>query len=419
LTGTLPGWRPHHPLALLQDPATLRARCAAILLAVQGDVSPSFKVDLSRLPALADRVAALTLRRYPDLRVPIHSRWRQFEAGAVDRKAELDTLLAGRSVAEQARARFDLTVVSVLLGTSVGPRWHYTEAASGQAHGGSDGLAVASFRAFVAGTFSSSATDPLRADARALQRIDASVLRQLLVTGADNPVAGLEARAALLSRLGALLHAEAARSGVEPRPGLLYDRLGARATVSATEILGEVLRLPVPIRSAGSLVQGLPAGDVWPHRWAGAAAGGGRSDRTTGGWVPFHQFGQWLSYSLVEPLQWAGVQVTGLEALTGLPDERHGGLLIDGGVIVPRNPRLLGKNWKLQDEFIVEWRALTVALLDPLAVLVRQRLHRSADELPLADILEGGTGAAGSEIARELRADGAPPLRIDSEGGSS
>ena len=57
-----------------------------------------------------------------------------------------------------------------------------------------------------------------------------------------------------------------------------------------------------------------------------------------------------------------------------------------------------------------------MALLDELATLVRERLGKSADELPLACILEGGTWAAGREIAKELRSDGAPPLKIESDG---
>ncbi|MDP3611372.1 MAG: DUF1688 family protein, partial [Rubrivivax sp.] len=217
----------------------------------------------------------------------------------------------------------------------------------------------------------------------------------------------------------------AQRSGHEARPGLIYDRLtanGVRTQVSATEVLGEVLRSLSGIWPSGSKVQGLPGGDVWPHRWAGAVVGGPpgsaarMNDRTTEGWVPFHKLSQWMSYSLLEPLQWAGVTVTDLDALTGLPEYRNGGLLIDGGVIVPRDPRLLARTWKPQDEFIIEWRALTVVLLDELAVRVRQRLGKTAEELPLACILEGGTWAAGREIAKELRPDGAPPLRIESDG---
>jgi hypothetical protein len=207
---------------------------------------------------------------------------------------------------------------------------------------------------------------------------------------------------------------------------VLFDRLAldARGTlrpeVSAAEILGEVLRLLAPVWKSGSTVQGLPAGDVWPHRWAGAEAddgqGGHAPDRTTAGWVPFHKLSQWLTCSLIEPLQWAGVRVTGLQALTGLPEYRNGGLFIDGGVVVPRSSQALQRRYKPGDEFIVEWRALTVVLLDELAALVRQRLGRSADELPLLAILEGGTWLAGRELAAELRPGGAPPVQIDSDG---
>ena len=408
-----------HPLAQLHDPATIRARCAAILKSVESGVSPSFAIDRSRLPAVADRVAALTLKRYPDLVIPFHSRWRHFEAGGVDRKAEMDALLAGRSVADIARARFDLTVISVLLDAGAGPSWTNTEAGSGQKLQRSEGLGVASFRAFMAGTFSDTANEPLRVDASALLRIDAAALRSVFQSGSDSPMVGLEGRAALLVRLGQALQREAGRSGLQARPGLIYDRLtdhGTRGSVSAAEVLSEILRSLSPIWPSGSTVQGLAAGDVWAHRWAGAGIGGGKADRTTDGWVPFHKLSQWMSYSLLEPLQWAGVSVTGLDALTGLPEYRNGGLLLDGGVIRPRDPRLLSRTWKPQDEFIIEWRALTVVLLDELAVLVRTRLGKTAEELPLACILEGGTWAAGREIAQELRADGAPPLRIESDG---
>ena len=68
------------------------------------------------------------------------------------------------------------------------------------------------------------------------------------------------------------------------------------------------------------------------------------------------------------------------------------------------------------DPFIVEWRALTVTLLDELAALVRAELGVDAASLPLACILEGGTWAAGRVLAAERRSDGSPPLKIDSDG---
>jgi hypothetical protein len=412
-----------HPLALLHDPGTIRARCAAILHAVESNVSEHFTIARSALPAVAARVAALTLKRFPDLHIPAHSRWRHFEAGGLDRKPVLDALLAGRTsatnAADAARVRFDLTVVSVLLDAGAGATWHYTEPGTGQVLGRSEGLGVASWQAFIDGKFSSSAADPLRADAATLARVDASVLRAVFQSSPSNPLVGLEGRAGLLARLGAALQAEATQTGLPARPSMMFDRLtagGTLTTVSASAVLGEVLRTLGPIWTSGRNVQGLMAGDVWPHRWAGAAVAGGGDDPTTGGWVPFHKLSQWLTYSLLEPLQWAGVTVTGVNALTGLPEYRNGGLLLDGGVILPRHPGDLLRTFKPQDDFIVEWRALTVALLDEVAVLVRQQLGKSADELPLACILEGGTWAAGREIALELRPGGAPPLKIDSDG---
>ena len=136
---------------------------------------------------------------------------------------------------------------------------------------------------------------------------------------------------------------------------------------------------------------------------------------TTSGLVPFHKLSQWLSYSLVEPLQRAGFEVVGLDALTALPEYRNGGLLIDSGVLVPRDRRVLRRRWRPGDELIVEWRALTVGLIDEIAPLVRARLQLDARQLPLGAILEGGTWAAGRALAKELR-DGAPPLQIDSDG---
>jgi hypothetical protein len=64
---------------------------------------------------------------------------------------------------------------------------------------------------------------------------------------------------------------------------------------------------------------------------------------------------------------------------------------------------------------VVEWRALTVALLDELAPLVRDRLGVDAHAMPLARVLEGGTWAAGRATAQRLRG-GLPPLTIDSDG---
>ena len=129
-----------------------------------------------------------------------------------------------------------------------------------------------------------------------------------------------------------------------------------------------------------------------------------------------HKLSQWLSYSLIEPLQRAGVAVTGIAGLTGLAEYRNGGLFIDSGVIALRDGAQGALPHPVDSELVVEWRALTVALLDRLLMPVRERLGVTAQDFPLGALLEGGTWAAGRRLAREKRADGGPPLNIVSDG---
>ena len=108
-----------------------------------------------------------------------------------------------------------------------------------------------------------------------------------------------------------------------------------------------------------------------------------------------------------------GVAVTDRHQLTALPEYRNGGLLLDTGVLQLVDAADSERTWDVGDEIIVEWRALTITLLDELAL--RVRAHLDAPSLPLACILEGGTWAAGRKLAAELRG-GKPPLAIDSDG---
>jgi hypothetical protein len=80
-----------------------------------------------------------------------------------------------------------------------------------------------------------------------------------------------------------------------------------------------------------------------------------------------------------------------------------------------RDPGWLRSAWAVHDELVVEWRALTVALLDEMAPSVRNRLGADAATMPLACVLEGGTWAAGRALAQRLRG-GLPPFVIVSDG---
>jgi len=58
----------------------------------------------------------------------------------------------------------------------------------------------------------------------------------------------------------------------------------------------------------------------------------------------------------------------------GLAEYRNGGLFVDLGVLVPKHASALTEAHAVDSELIIEWRALTVALLDELAPLVRAEL---------------------------------------------
>lgn len=402
---------PGEAVAMLRTTAAVRSRSAQLLERARSGDSRWFTVHDDGLHKAADAVAAITRTRYPDLNIPYHSRWRHFEAGGVDRRGELDRLLEDHDAEERARAMIDLTVVSVLLDAGAGGGWRFREDRGGTAvhFARSEGLAVASWHGFVAGLFSSDSARPLQVDAAALSALTDDRLGRVLQVGPDNPLVGLTGRAQLMRRLGGAVAARPDLFGEQGRPGRLFDTLRTPAgSVDAHDILGNLLTSLSPIWPAGNAIGTHRLGDCWRHD---AVAGPG----ATAGWLPLHKLSQWLTYSLVEPFSWAGVTVTGVPGLTGLPEYRNGGLLLDTGALSLRDRRCATRTWKPADELVVEWRALTVALLDELAPLVGTRLGMNADQLPLARVLEGGSWAAGRASALRLRG-GMPPLDIVSDG---
>jgi hypothetical protein len=370
-----------------------------------------FTVHMDRLPTAADFVVETIRQNYPDLKVPPHARWRHFVVGAVDRWAAISDRLP-ENKHERARIRFDLAVTSVLLDAGAGPDWRWRDAATGTYLTRSEGLAIASLAAFEQGLFSSDPTQPLRADARGLMAVTAERLGRVFQVGPGNPLVGLEGRAALMRRLGEVMEVNSATFGDPPRIGALYDRLTETARgdeIKASEILRLLLKVLGPVWPDRLVIDGIPLGDTWRHPAIDMPG-------PTHGLIPFHKLSQWLAYSLLEPLWEAGCAVDDVDDLTGLAEYRNGGLFLDVGAIAPRSSDLATMQCAPADEPIVEWRALTVALLDEIAILVRTRLGKTPEQMPLASILEGGTWAAGRRIARQKRADGSPPLNIVSDG---
>lgn len=399
----------------LLSASAVRERAQAMLELARAGQLLHFNLHEEALPACVDLVVETCRETYPTLHIPFHARWRHFSAGGIDRWNGLADTASWPDAAARGRFAFDLAIVSVLLDAGAGPGWSYRDSRDGKAYARSEGLAVASLDMFAQGCFSDRSGEPLRADTKALSRLRASDIAQGFQVGADNPLVGLEGRAALLARLGETVAANAPVFGMAdtPRPGGLFDYLSHQAGVArrlpAASILEALLMHLGAIWPGRTMLDGYDLGDCWHHPLIGGAG-------HTAGFVPFHKLSQWLAYSLIEPLQQAGIAIDRIDDLTGLPEYRNGGLFLDTGVLRLRDAADAARAHAVDSVLVVEWRALTVALLDQVAIMVRERLGLDAQALPLAKVLEGGTWAAGRVVARRLRADGGPPLAIVSDG---
>jgi hypothetical protein len=401
----------------LLSAAFVRASAHAMLAAARAGKLSRIALDETKLEAVADYVVETTRQNYPTLDIPFHARWRHFKAAGRDLWAELDAATNWRDQRERVKAAYDLVIVSVLLDAGAGMAWRFIEPITRVTASKSEGLGLASFTMFREGLFSADPARPLRVDGARLINLTVGDLRRGFQVSAANPMVGLEGRLGLLHRLGDELMAELeiprSRPDIETqRPSMLADEflnlIGRGHALSAADMLGHVL---------------VKFGGIWPQR-DGAVEGAGDCWRHPAGLdmpgigpvVAFHKLSQWLTYSLIEPLLWAGHEVTDIGGLTGLPEYRNGGLLLDFGVLTLKNDT----DWTLKHDpasaLIIEWRALTVALLDIIGDKVRAKLGLRAEQLPLAKVLEGGTWAAGRRIAKEKRADGGPPLNIISDG---
>jgi hypothetical protein len=396
-------------LLALRNASAVRARCALVRQWVAAGHSRHFTLDPTKLEDAAALVAEATRAAYPDLVIPQHSRWRHFAAGGLDRWATLP--LSDMTGIERARAAIDLAVVSVLLDAGAGAAWRYRDTQTEIWFARSEGLAVASFDMFCDGAFSSNPSRPLQVDATALSRLDIATLAAAFQVTDHNPLVGLPHRLTLLRRLGDALAQRPDLFGAGARPGHLVDAIAASSpghTIGAPATLALLLDGLSSIWPSGLVVDGVALGDAGRHP---AVRTPDRSD----GIVPFHKLSQWLTYSLIEPIEQAGIAVVDRDGLTGLPEYRNGGLLVDAGVILSRAPLDPSVAHDVTSELIVEWRALTVSLMDDLREAVRRRLGLTT--LTMSQFLQGGTWSAGRAIAARLRPpDGPPPISVKADG---
>lgn len=390
--------------AYLQTTAAIRERAAVVLAAAERGELAHFRLHAAELPHVAGRVVEVTREIYPDPRqIPYHGRYRHFDAGDVPRLARFLQSQSAQSADERLRASAELVITSVLLDAGAGPSWAYTEP-DGRRYTRSEGLAVASYHLFQSGALSADGSP--RADATGLLRFGAADLERAFQVTPQNPLRGAAGRARLLADLGRVVASGSKYFDAErPRLGdlaVFLKRSALTGRLRAHDVLAAVLEAFGPIWPGREQLAGKPLGDVWRHSRFGL--------------LPFHKLSQWLSYSLLEPLEAAGVVIDGVGELTGLPEYRNGGLFLDGGVLELVEPSAAGREHEVSSDLVIEWRALTVALLDRVAELVRQQWGLREAELPLARVLEGGTWRAGRVLAREARPGGEPPLRIVSDG---
>jgi hypothetical protein len=370
-----------------------------------------FSIDWQALDPLADLIIDLSQKNYPDGKIPLHSRWRHFFLNQKDYAHELKNPKNFAGTQEQAKAQIDLAIISVLLDAGAGNLWQYHDAVSDDIFSRSEGLALATLRMFLSGFFSSHTQDPWRVDATRLASIHVSEMAQHLQSSDEHPLLGIEQRTFLLNQLAKVLSEKFPNQRPSGIIDLLQESFGIKFT--AAQLLQTVLKTfhelwPKRLIATNSKNQKINLGDVWWYPpW-------GRQEDFAA-LMPFHKLSSWLSLSLIEALQTAQFQITQLASLPGLAEYRNGGLMIDSGLLFLKNKEDFLATYHPGDTLIIEWRGLTLALLEQLAIAIRYKLKKTKQQLPLVNILEGGTWLAGRQLAEQKRS-GSPPFNIHSDG---
>lgn len=396
-------------IAYIFSPQAIRDRAQDILNYTESGKG-LFTVDWDAMPALGSYTSKVILENYPKLNVPYHSRWRHFQRPNYDRVAKLKDHIRGYTPTERVYVLFDLVLISVLLDAGAGPDWKYKDPYTGDLVGRSEGLGLASFDMFVSGLFSGNTDLPLCAHAEKLEKLGLQDLQRGFQISSSNPMVGLEGRLQVLKSLGRQLKS-LPDAKASPRPGHLYDRMKAQAengTIDAEKMLFVLLEALNPIWPSRIEIHGKALGDVWHHSGLGARL----SPQSL---VPFHKLTQWLCFSLLDPIEEDGLTAVNVDALTALAEYRNGGLFLDAKVLLPKDQAFHGNLHTVDSHTVIEWRALTIALIDQLAPLIRRELG-VGEEFSVPKILEGGTWAAGRKMAFAARPNGEPPISIERDG---
>lgn len=391
------------------SPLHIRKKCKQIFsLSLEGQ--GYFKINLNKLDDVVQFVCEVILNKYPELNIPFHSYWNHFQSGNVNRMSEFHEKVELLSQQEITKTKLALITISVLLEGSAGLRWRYRE--EKKEYSRAEGQAVACFRMFMSGLFSNYHDNHLRVDAEKLLSLSLSDLEQGFQSGENNVLVGLDRRLKLLHKLGQILQNNATYFGAEnPRLGNILDFFQELSACNGNKLTAAQIfyhiQQSLGILWAGKVeISGINLGDTYIH----PGLGEGLSSL-----IPFHKLAQWLTYSLLEPLTENGLTIHKIDELTGLAEYRNGGLLLDSGLITLKDANLKDVVHPVESELVIEWRALTITLLDELGKLVAEKLGKTRVEFPFVKVLEGGTWWAGRILAQKLREDGSPPLKVQSD----
>ncbi|CAI6339631.1 unnamed protein product [Periconia digitata] len=413
----------------------VRERAKQVGKAAEAGKLSHFDVHEERLKDVAVFVTGVIKRDYgPDKfdTIPPHGRWQHFEVGGVPRVAEVMKSWKEDGVddLEITRRLIDLFFVSVLLDAGAGDHWRYVEPGTQQKYERSEGIAVASFYMFKNLDFASvkDAKSPI-VDGKGLEGLSTDALAKGFQVTESNPLLGTESRADLLRGLGKSLLAQPKVFGENGRPGAVVDYLRSNSedpsklSVKTFWDILQTLLIPVWPKDRTTL-NGQSIGDAWPLSTLEKNAASPSKDETDR-IQPFHKLTQWLAYSLMVPFQrMLGVQWQDAEFLTALPEYRNGGLFVDLGVLSLKK-EALDKGLKAStnnlpvftadDDVVVEWRAMTLVLIDKLHGMVLEEM--GGVPLTMAQLLEAGTWKSGRELAAKNRPDTkSSPIIIQSDG---
>ena len=343
-------------------------------------------------------------KHYPNGEVPYHSRFRHIEMDNINRLAILRNALSLRDQ-EWEKFVFEWLVLSVFLDAGAGSTWRFYDTTVGKYYQRSEGLALASLA--LMGYFYHPSHEIKGVSTVLIDALSEKQFEDIYQVTEDNLLVGVTGRYALLQSIGGLLTHHRLSQLAD-----FLDKLTRRMPnkLCLVDVLfTQLVKFFSPIWPNPYPELPQPIGDIGLYPFIKTA-------KNMSDWVPFHKLTQWLTYSLIEWFEELGYTIESSFLLTGLPEYRNGGLFVDSGVMGLNNAHIKDHYHFPTSPLVVEWRALTIVLLDKLATEICGMMRVPQDALPLSKILQGGTWALGREKAYQRSPIGQSPILIKSDG---